>query len=260
MSWWGKFELPEKQPKVWALGERIIAIMRARDEYCLWNIETDTANSDAIIVSDTLNPELLDNRCLTRHLHANPPAGILVRPRLADRSVVARPAATLRVPPFQEGRVLVSTPLWFHAITADDTNILADIPFRRPSDSWFGPSTRVGEICYAKYTDARLPHEVLQHRAHRAITPITIINRNKRALVIERINVPVPLLKLYSNDADQLWTQPLIITRESDKATVVKVRMAKKPPAATGKMIEVAPPRIASEKPILIRSITSLFA
>lgn len=258
-AWWGNFELVENQPKIWAFGERMIAVMRSKDEFSIWNIETDAEISAALTVSDTVETGALDNRYLTRNLYNNTPTTITVKPRLADRSVVARPAASLRVLPSKEGRILISTPLWFSAETMNDKETLVDIPFWRPSDSWFGPSNREGEMCYAKYTDARLQHDALEHRPHRAITPITIINRSRKALVIERINVPVPLLNLYNDNAQRLWSQSLTIVRETDKATV-EVRLDKTSPPEIGETIEVSPPRVVSEKQTLIRSLASLFA
>jgi hypothetical protein len=114
-------------------------------------------------------------------------------------------------------------------------------------------------MCYAKYTEARLKHDALEHRPHRAITPITIVNNSKEVLTIERINVPVPLLKLYSSKDHQLWTQPLTVTHESNRQTV-EVRLEKEPPIEGGISIELSQPRVDAGKQTLIRGITSLFS
>lgn len=64
----------------------------------------------------------------------------------------------------------------------------------------------VGEMCYAKYTDARVSLESIKRRSHRAITTISIVNEDEEPLVITRINLPAPFLDLYSDGSNQFWT------------------------------------------------------
>jgi hypothetical protein len=154
-----------------------------------------------------------------RHLTTVTEDRIVVLPRLGDRSIVAKPSVLLRVLPGGEGQIYVSTPIWFSVQTKSGLSLI-DVPWQRPSDSWFGPSTRTGELCYAKYTDARLIYDNIEHHAHRAVTPIKIINRHEQAFTIESINVPIPLLNLYQSQLNYLWTQPLTIVRESDDSNI----------------------------------------
>ena len=55
--------------------------------------------------------------------------------------------------------IYVSTPLWVRVDVHDPPQFLQEIPVIRPSDTWFGPSTREGELGYAGRTHGRLNFE-----------------------------------------------------------------------------------------------------
>ena len=114
-------------------------------------------------------------------------------------------------------------------------------------------------MCYAKYTEARLQAELLEQRPHRAITPVFIHNKQREALLIERLNVPVPLLSLYQDTHQGLWTNTINVTREADD-DLIELLLEKQAPAEAQDASLVAAPRIASGRHTLIRSLGSLFA
>jgi len=257
--WWGDFSLMEQQVMHWSIGERSIVIQRLAAEWSTWNVEVAEANIDNLVRGEWLRPELPDPAFLARHLQQTTAENIRVRPALADRPVVIRPNVPLQLLSGEQARLYISTPLWFTALTLPKEFVLLDVPFWRPSDSWFGPSTMEGEFCYAKYTDARLQLALLEQRPDRAITPICVANKSKEILLIERLNIPVPLLHLYANSNNQLWTEAITITRESD-GEMAKLHLEKQPPAEAKKAILIEEPRMGTEKNTLIRTINSLFA
>lgn len=259
MPWWGDFSINNNQRMCWQLGERAIVIERLAGEWQIWNVETKEENNEKLSHGDWTSDSDLDNAFLSRHLQQHTSEQINILPALADRPVVARPSSPLRVLPGEHIRLYVSVPLWFQVSTLPSKATLLDIPFWRPSDSWFGPSTREGEICYAKYTDARLQLDALIQRPHRAITPISVTNKHKDALVIERLSVPVPLLALYSDADEKLWTEPVMVTRgaDDDKA---ELDLSKASPPEAKDAIKVNEPRVIAEQGTLVRSISSLFS
>ena len=95
---------------------------------------------------------------------------IIVEPVLANRPVIVRPRKALYVEGLETSTLYVSTPLWIR-IRLGETRVLTEIPSIRPSDSWFGPNTREGELCYSSITEGRTRMEEIPFRAHRAITP-----------------------------------------------------------------------------------------
>ncbi|MEH6596733.1 MAG: hypothetical protein V7736_14435 [Colwellia polaris] len=258
-AWWGEFSFSLKQQRCWRLGERSIVLQRFENEWNSWNLESDIENDETMFFG-----ELAENCCFEqakfgRYLQQNTSEKVQVLPLLADRSVVARPDTPLTLLAGEKARLYVSTPVWFSAKLLPKGEKLLDLPFWRPSDSWFGPSTRVGQICYAKYTAARIQLANIDKRAHRAITPITVINNHSESLTIERINVPVTLLHLYADEENQLWTTGISVHRGSHVDNV-ELHLDKHAPIEAVSSVLVSSPRVASDKSILIRSISSLFA
>jgi hypothetical protein len=180
-------------------------------------------------------------------------APIRLTPRLADRPVVARPLTSTELPPGERATLLVSTVLW--ARIEIGAQVLAELPTLRPSDTWFGPDTLEGELCYASQTRARLHMNNVQVSAFRAITPVSIRNDGDDNLKLERLNVPVPHLTLYC-DGTRFWTSALSVVREENLATA-KLRIEASPPP---RAITVAPPRRPIRGGVFDRAINLLFA
>ena len=264
--WWGKHHLALNQRWCWYMGQRAFVIERRESEWIVSNIETAEESNDELKSDDCqhtpfnlINEKQQKKGSVVRYLQANTPDTLTILPYLADRSVIARPSHPLHILPGQQVYLYVSTPLWFTASVADIDVKMLDLPFWRPSDSWFGASKSDGELCYAKYTDARLELSMIERRPHRAITPIKIINRHKDTLMIERLNLPVTLLNLYSDQDGQLWTQSCTITRNANH-DAAELDLAKHAPTEATGAKHVVSPRIKSEKPTLIKSLSSLFA
>ena len=259
-AWWGEFTFEHHQQRCWRLGERAIILKRLENEWNSWNVETLTDNNEAMVVGDIKDFCPVDDKAkLGRYLQQNTSDKLRILPLLADRSVVARPDTPLTLLAGEKSRLYVSTPIWFSAQILPKEECLLDLPFWRPSDSWFGPSTRVGQICYAKYTAARVQLDNLEQRPHRAITPITVINNHDQPLTIERINVPVTLLHLYADEAHQLWTTGISVHRERQTDNVA-LHLDKHAPVEALSAALINGPRVNTEQSILIRSISSLFA
>lgn len=178
---------------------------------------------------------------------------IRLSPLLADRPVVTRPLTSTELLPGENATLLVSTVLW--ARIEIGTQTLAELPTLRPSDTWFGPNTREGELCYASQTRARLHMNNVQVSAFRAVTPVSIRNDGEDNLKLERINVPVPHLTLYC-DGTRFWTSALSVVREENLATAKLQIEASPPPHA----ITVAPPRRPIRGGVFDRAINLLFA
>lgn len=180
---------------------------------------------------------------------------VLALPRLPDRPVVSRPQVTTVLLPRERATLLVGTVLWVKLTLGDRT--LLELPTVRLSDTWFGPNSREGELCYASQTRARLRLLDIES-AWRALTPVTIINRGDDVLKLDRLNVPVPNLSLYS-DGKQFWTSGLTVGRDGDNAPA-KVQIDSGPPALSPRAALVAPPRRAARTGVFDRAINLIFA
>ena len=88
------------------------------------------------------------------------------------------------------------------------------------------------------------------------MTPLLIRPRDRRPLLIERLNLPVGYLSLYANEQGALWTQTVTIKREQG-SDVLDVGTAS--PAEAGAARLVCRPRSEPDKGGVIRAFTSLF-
>ncbi|MFT6529825.1 MAG: hypothetical protein ACJAZB_001476 [Psychrosphaera sp.] len=256
-QWWGDFTFDDQQIKRWQIGERAITIKRAVNEWNCWNFETSDEIDLPIELVDIEQSTDNSEKMFGRYLENNSEGKIRISPQLADRSVVTRPATPLTLLTGEKTQLFISTPIWFSAKTLSNNQQFIDLPFWRPSDSWFGASTIDGQLCYAKYTSARIQLAHLEKRSHRAITPITVINHQDKPLVIERLNVPVNLLNLYCDDHNQFWTSGITVKTENHSRNV-EMHINEKVPKEVQSYELVTPPRIVSETNKLIRNISNL--
>lgn len=237
----------------------MFTIERLPNEWHTWNFRANSEEFGAIDFGPSNDNVDLSEADLVRHVQTDTAATLRVVPALGDRPIVARPGASLNILAGGQAKLFVSTPLWFRAEIASSGQPIIDAPFWRPSDSWFGPSTREGELCYAKYTDARTEMEQVEFKVQRAVTTFNIVNKHKDPLLIERLSVPVPMLSLYADSEFRLWTESITVTRGSNDEAA-EVVISEGAPVATSPMELVTAPRKALEKRTLIRSLGSLFA
>jgi hypothetical protein len=245
--WWGAFDLEPGQTGRWEVGPLTLWIARAAREWTVHALssgETLVVRSSAAVPTEDRPPSAHEatpgppSVQMTRYAAAATTGRLHVRPALPDRPVVVRPEQTVVVPPQESMRMYVSLPLWVAVETetsrrddgarrpANGPNgrLLHEEPSHRLSDTWFGPSTREGTLCYALRTTARTDAADLPRRLHRATTPIQVENRAADPLTVERIQLPAPHLALYETDDHALWTQAIDFVHATDEGADVNVR------------------------------------
>lgn len=233
VPWWGTFELGEDHGGRWQIGPCTLWLHRSANE---WRVLHRTTADSLASGSEVTVPAPDEN--LQEVLHAEnggwevsrfslrqTDPRIALRPALADRPVVVRPEHALYVPSEEEVTLYVSTPLWVQIELEASAKQLHELPAYRPSDTWFGPSTRVGELCYASRTAGRLRLAHLPLRMHRAVTPLLVRNRASDVLHLERVQIPTPYLALYQSANHYLWTQAVTLARaESEEGATVDIK------------------------------------
>ena len=139
----------------------------------------------------------------------------------------------------------LSTPLWVRVELVESGRRPTEIPSHRMSDTWFGPSTREGTLCYATRTAGRLRLDRLPRRLHRALTPLTpltVQNRTAEPLVLERIQLLMLHLSLYVTVDDPIWTDPVTITHRT-KGEGAAVQVRERPPSERPAAESIQAPR-----------------
>lgn len=184
---------------------------------------------------------------------------VVLTPALADRPVIVRPESALTVPAGEDINLYLSTPLWLQVRVGDPEMLLVELPSYRPSDTWFGPSTREGELCYASRTAGRLRLADVTLLPHRAITVARLRNRAKNALLLERIRLPVQYLSLYGTLEGDLWTETITLTRQ-EGGDLAELQIDKRPPAEVGKTERIASARQQLETGLVVRAFSRLFS
>ena len=256
--WWGTYNLNIDERKAWQIGPLSLWIQRRRNDWQIAYQETETTDTnwrlDDRIVDELSWPDATIQRFVYHETHSR----LTLRPVLADRSVVVRPINPFFIPPKQSVTLYVSTPVWIEIYVHDETNPLCDFPVQRPSDTWFGPTTMEGELCYAGKTHGRLRMEEIVYYAFRAVTPLQIENQAHDKLAMDRVNVPVSYLPLHGNVHGQLWTPMVKLTRNEDAETA-EMTISKTVPSAAGKVQLLTPARKEATRNRLSRTLSALF-
>ena len=182
-----------------------------------------------------------------------------MRPALADRPVVSKPEKPLYISSGESVVVYLSFPLWLRLEAGEPARLLKELPTLRLSDTWFGPSTREGGLCYASRNFGRLALDEPMRRPHRVLTAVQICNRASDPLCVERINVPLPHLSLYQDDAGVLWTEALTMEGH-DVASPLTVDIGRLPPPEANDPELVALPRLGPRRGTLARAFSSLWS
>lgn len=256
--WWGTQSFEPGQGRHWHLAGMDLSIIRQVRE---WQFQVHRSPAQ----SEDNHDWHMDNHLpeesqgeLRRYVFRITEGRLRLLPRLADRSVVIRPVMPLFVPAGQEITFYVSTPVWIACHVDNQALPLLDIPVVRPTDTWFGPNTVRGEICYTTQVTGRLELGQLTPRPFRAVTPVRISNLGSDLMPVERINLPVPFLPVYATESGRLWTPTLHVTTE-ERQKAPRIRIDSAISTEAGQVSLLSPARRGSDEHALIRVFDNLF-
>lgn len=268
MRWWGIIPFLADEQARWTLGPFDLWVHRGPGE---WRVAIQRGSdplSRALSVSrgEAVGPWPQEERFprvatrpeearLARYATRSEETELLFTPCLADRPMVVRPELTTMLLGDDRIKLFVSTPLWLRIDLAGAKRLVLETSLFRPSDTWFGPSTRVGELCYASRTKAKTARGDLQIRASRAITPVEIRNRGADPLRIERIKLPTPHLALYADRDGVLWTNEVIVERQG-AGSLSRASIGRGAPSDAPDAELVSAPRVDSGGAVLLRALS----
>lgn len=257
--WWGVLSPAPGVAMRWDIGPLTFVVRRCEKEWQLCH--RSSSWSDDTPSSWTLSEEG-DIACadgtIERHVFSHTNEELLIEPLLADRSVVIKSAVPILIPAGEKVSFYVSTPLWVRVKLPQRKHTLLDVATTRLSDTWFGPSTMEGELCYATTTSGRLHLDDLPVRVHRAITPVRINNAGEQSLKLEKLSLPVPFLALFDTGAHGLWTEEITLHHDERKE-LAQVVVGAHPPPPYNQAQRVSASRKTAEKSILLKTFGALF-
>lgn len=236
--WWGTVTLDEYEGGKWQIGPSTIWIYRSSHDWrVIHRPSADPGTPDPMVrrseVTVPIEEEAMravlesEDADLVTHRYSMHRTGesVAVRPALADRPVVSRPEHPLSVMPDEAVTLYLSTPLWVQIKLLESDRLLTECRSYRMSDTWFGSSTRDGELCYATRTAGRLHLDRVPLRLHRALTPLRVQNRAPEPLALERVQLPTPHLSLYVTPDHAVWTERVTMThRETGQGASIQIK------------------------------------
>lgn len=253
--WWGEFPVPDEEPRYWRIGPAEIWACRRPHEWSLHCSNRHDSLDESLEICRP-RPVPPDGAAEARRYgFRDGGESIELTPRAADRPMVFFPERPFFLPAGEELSLFVGSAVWIRFQAAGRE--LFEHPSFRPSDTWFGPSTIAGELCYSAKTSARLHLANLPVRPHRAVSVVRIRNRADDTLSLERLKVPMPNLSLFASADGRLWTEQITLDRE-EGGEFAELKLGKSPPEAAGRTDKVAGPRVKPERKTLVRAFTGI--
>lgn len=257
-SWWTPTRLDTGEGMRWRIGPLELALLRMTSEWHVaWASGVDDGSVDSGSWSREAISELPELKHMERFAAGEAADELRLQPVVADRSLVARPRSPLFVLPGEQARVYVSSPLWVDIRVGAAARTLREVPVKRLSDTWFGPSTREGVVAYVLKTHARARLEEVLIRPYRCITPVMFRNRGRDVLLVDRLNLPIPYLALYEDDSRQFWTQAVALSRTTDDQ-LAELHVQGGPPSEASGAELVSEARSTATPNLLVRAFSTL--
>ncbi|MDX3773479.1 DUF432 domain-containing protein [Chromatiaceae bacterium AAb-1] len=255
--WWHPVSLEAESCYSYAIGPLTLYLKRQEHEWQL-AFERQEENEDLFRVLNHAAVCMPSGLKTHRYIFQHSPDSFQLKPVLPERPLVVRTRQPVNIPDGGQSTFYISCPVSVQVTLPATNTLLQEIPVLRLSDTWFGPSTQVGELCYATKTQARHDRADIPLRPHRAVTPVTIINRSGNMLTIEKLSIPVPLLAVYGAPDGTLWTDPISLEHDGEHA-LARLTFTGKLPAGLSTAERLSSPRISSGKHSLVRAFASIF-
>ena len=252
--WWGSFEFAEDGRAYWRIGPTEIWVERAARE---WRVHRRTG-ADAMAPDLEVRapagedwPEPAED--IVRYGFRETKPTLRLVPMVPDRPMVVNTEMAFTLPPHEETTLFVGTSVWVRLLAGAGPKILCEIPLFRPSDTWFGTTTREGELCYAGLTTARLDPANVGVVPHRAVSAVRVRNRSESSLSLGKLKRPMPNMSLFAAADGRLWTETVTLEHEQEGELTV-LKLGKGPPSHAGGATAVSGPREVRTKGLLIRA------
>ena len=256
-TWWGRFDFAPGDMRAWRLGPLEMWIARTAAEYRV-SLRRDPEGDPSGLRAGEIVTDPAPAEAETTRFGVRESARRLdVTPATADRAVIVKAETDFIVPPGGMATAFISSPLWIQVHMTDPKRPLVEVPSHRPSDTWFGPNTIAGELCYAVRTSVRFDLAKLPVWPYRAVSVIRVFNHADTPLPLARIRLPLPFLSLFADGAGRLWTEAVTLNRHGSD-DLAEVKLGKAAPREAGSCMRVAGPRAEMESRHLIRSFTGL--
>jgi len=259
-SWWGEYRIPLNQLKQISIGSLSVYLQRYENEWqavhSLMNMEEEKNSIQCEFADADTLPLGAE---IERKAFARTTETVRIRPMIPPRPIVSSPVSPFKVPPKQSITIFISLPVWVRFEVGHPPVTLIETWTQKLSDTWFGPSSQQGELCYANKTSCCLRLDDIDFKTNRAITPVTIHNQSQETIHLKKISMPVTNLSIFTNEKKQLWTSPVKVEMLKSDETV-NVKIEEKFPSFAGKSIILEKPRKDLQEGAMTRAISAIFS
>ncbi len=252
---WGPLVLEESVVYRWRIGPLTMWAVKYPHEIRLSRKQSRDPAEDLIEGPVETGEPLPEDEQTTRFAAGVMDRRLILEPMLADRNVVVRPEIPFTLVSGGTVALYVTTPLWVRISTRKHN--LAEIPTFRPSDTWFGPSSIEGELCYASRTHARMNLHKVEMNPARVPTVVHLKNLTDEPMEMDKVNLPIPHLSLYRTKDGMFWSQSVSATWGKDEERAV-VQLMTGPPAEAENAEPFAGPRATDIPNIMVRAVMKL--
>ncbi len=208
--WWGSFLIEEEQSRFFKIGQLVTCVDRFNHQ---WHITTYHEGEQPFktFAAQTSNT-------------------ISLKPVLPDRALLSLLDRPCYIPLGETLQVYISVPLWIQISAGHPSTVLDEFATETLADTWFGKSTRAGELCYNNPIHGSPRLEDLSQDSTHAIIPVSIENRTKGTNLLHELKISLDNLALYSDKKNRLWTEHLHLYQEdSDSLETLVVKSPRLP-------------------------------
>jgi hypothetical protein len=260
-AWWGQYTVPPQRQAKWQLGPLSVCLQHMAHE---WRLATKTKPEAYEKVVKHEGPRALEQLASDitplRYCFSHMCDSVRLVPALPDRAVVTKPDTPLYVYPGEQVTLYLSFPLWLRVEVGEPSRLLKEVPLYRLSDTWFGPNTREGELCYASRTAGTINLSDLVRRSYRASTAVVVRNKGLKPLYVERLNVNLPYLSLYADVDSMLWTNALVLEQTADSDGFATLQIEHRAPSEAKGGQFIVGPRQVEHRSALVRAFSSIMS
>ncbi|PCM43723.1 hypothetical protein [Marinobacter sp. ANT_B65] len=257
-NWAQPYELVSGQTQHHRLGHVRLWVTLLDKE---WQVRSETRapETDPVGWTESIGHQLPhENVSLQRFIREGDSSTITFIPAVANLPTVIRPYHPLTIPGGARCTIYVGTVVWMKVCAGKNQTLLTEVPLAVPSLTWVGRNTMEGELCYSSSSFGRLLLEAVPKRPWRAVTPVTIINRQAEPLLLERFSLPTPILSLHQNERGQLWTPGVVVEVATDMNSA-SLHVDEGLLTAAGPCTQVAPAREKVARGRLVRAFDRVF-
>lgn len=238
--WWSDVELEPGASAQWRIGPLTLRLERSGRELRVGSRRGNDPLDESLSFESPAPEQDEQEDVELRRFALRRGRKFHLRPRTPDRPLVVKPAAPFGLPSKEEVTLYVSSAVWVELRVDSGLPLMAEPTFRA-SDTWFGATTREGELCYASKTSAHLDLETLPLRPHRAVTAVRIHNLSSELLWLERLKIPLTNLSVFASDEARLWTETLELEHRRP-GSPAEATVRKQPPSEAGRTRRLAEP------------------